>query len=146
MSTLNTLWWTFLCPRLDRSCHTTVLWFWGRRVGTGLTETHPRPACVQVRALAGILSVSWAHGRKYCYKEVWVCRGPRPACMQVRKYCFLSNSVARSEACLTLVAWMSSWVFILCISFLLWARHCLGWAFSSLIRLMFPFIPRPWAG
>ena len=43
---------------------------------------------------------------------------PLPTC--------LFDSVACSGACLTLVAWMSSWVFILCISFLLWAEHGLG--------------------
>ena len=32
-----------------------VLWFWGGRVGTNLIETHLRPACAQVRALAETL-------------------------------------------------------------------------------------------
>jgi len=41
----------------------------------------------------------------------------------------LFDSAARSGACLTLVVWMSSWVFILCISFLLWIEHCLGVSF-----------------
>ena len=38
----------------------------------------------------------------------------------------LLDFVARSGTYLTLVVWMSSWVFILCISFLLWAEHGLG--------------------
>ena len=62
------LWWIFLCLGLDYSWCTTALWFWGRRVETNLTETHFTPACAQVRALTGILSVSCAHGRKYYYK------------------------------------------------------------------------------
>ena len=41
----------------------------------------------------------------------------------------LSNFDPRFGACLTPVAWMSSWVFIPCISFLLWAKHCLGVGF-----------------
>ena len=41
----------------------------------------------------------------------------------------LFDSTARFGACLTLVVWMSSWVFILCILFLLWAEHCLGVGF-----------------
>ena len=44
----------------------------------------------------------------------------------------LFNSATRFGACLTLVAWMSSWVFILCISFLLWVEHCLGVSFLFL--------------
>ena len=36
----------------------------------------------------------------------------------------LSSSVARSAACLTRVAWMSHWVFILCVLFLPWGQ---GW-------------------
>ena len=59
-----------LCLRLDYSYCTMTLWFWGRRVRTGLVKTHPRLAYAQVglflcrRALAGVLSVSRAHGRK----------------------------------------------------------------------------------
>ena len=41
----------------------------------------------------------------------------------------LSDFAAHFGACLTLVAWMSSWVFILCSSFLLWAKHFLGVGF-----------------
>ena len=41
----------------------------------------------------------------------------------------LSGSTARSSACLTLVAWMSHWVFIFYVLFLLWAGHCLGVGF-----------------
>ena len=41
----------------------------------------------------------------------------------------LFNSTARSSAYLTLMAWMGSWVFSLCISFLLQAVHCLGVGF-----------------
>ena len=41
----------------------------------------------------------------------------------------LLDFVARSGTYLTLVVWMSSWVFILCISFFLWVKHCLGVGF-----------------
>ena len=41
----------------------------------------------------------------------------------------LFASAACSGACLTFMAWMSSWVFILYISFLLWVGHCLGMGF-----------------
>jgi len=42
----------------------------GRRVRTSLTETYLRLVCAQVKALEGILSMSCAHGRKYCYKTL----------------------------------------------------------------------------
>ena len=61
------LWWIFLCLGLDCFCRTMALWFWDRRVGTSLTETHFRSVCAQVKALIGILSVSCAHSRKYYY-------------------------------------------------------------------------------
>ena len=46
--------------------------------------------------------------------------------MRVPLLISLFDFVAHFGVCLTLVVWMSSWVFILCISFLLWAKHCLG--------------------
>ena len=51
----------------------------------------------------------------------------------------LSDSTICSGAYLTLVAWMSSWVFILCISFLLRAGHCLGVDFPSFNSAYAPF-------
>ena len=71
------MWWAFLCLGLDYSCCTKALWFEGRRVKTGLTETHLRLACAQVgpflcwHALARVLSMSHAHGRKDCYKMLY---------------------------------------------------------------------------
>ena len=52
-----------------------------------------------------------------------------------------SDFVEHSGACLTLVAWMSSWLFVLCISFLLWAEHCLGvgFLFFNLAHVSFHF-------
>ena len=44
----------------------------------------------------------------------------------------LLDFVARFSTYLTRVVWMSSWVFILCISFLLWVEHCLGMGFLFL--------------
>ena len=53
----------------------------------------------------------------------------------------LSDSTICSGAYLTLVARMSSWVFILCISFLLRAGHCLGVDFPSFNSAYAPFRP-----
>ena len=41
----------------------------------------------------------------------------------------LSDFATHSSVYLTLAAWMSFWVFILYIPFLLWAGHCLGMGF-----------------
>jgi len=58
----------------------------------------------------------------------------------------LSDFAALSSAYLTLVAWMSSWVFILCISFFHRAEHCLSVGFLFFNLPMSPFIPYLWAG
>ena len=56
----------------------------------------------------------------------------------------LFGPTACSATCLTLVASMSHWVFILCISFLLWVGHCLGLGFfffnSTLVSFHFWFV------
>ena len=52
----------------------------------------------------------------------------------------LSNPTTRSGFCLTLAAWMSSWVFILCITFLLRDGHCLGVRFLFFNSAHVPFL------
>ena len=63
-------------------------------------------------------------------------RLPLPASLFGLAACFV--------ACLTLVAWMSHWVFILCMSFLLWVGYCLGVGFfffnSALVSFHFWFM------
>ena len=51
----------------------------------------------------------------------------------------LSDPATRSRACLTLVAWVSSWFFILCISSLLRVGHCLsvGFLFFNSVHVSF---------
>ena len=51
----------------------------------------------------------------------------------------LFDSGTRSRACLTLMAWVSFFVFILCILFLLPARHCLsvGFLFFNSVHVSF---------
>ena len=68
----------------------------------------------------------WLGTSKWCLNLV---RAPLP-CESIAFLAFmrlplpvgLSGPAACSVVFLTLVAWMSHWVFILCISFLLWAR------------------------
>ena len=68
------------------------------------------------------------------------------ALMRVSLPTGLFDSATHSGACLTLVAWMSYLVFIICISFLIRAKHCWGVGFLFLIWLMSPLIPCSWAG
>jgi len=65
------LWRAFLHLGLNHSCCTATLWFWGRRVGTGLIETHLRPARAQVKALVETLGVSYAHDKKCYHKKCY---------------------------------------------------------------------------
>ena len=53
----------------------------------------------------------------------------------------LSNSVAHYSARLALAMWMSLWAFILCISFLLRTKHCLGMGFLFFNLAHVPFYP-----
>ena len=72
----------------------------------------------------------WLGTSRWCLSLI---RAPLPyefivflAFMRLSLPAGLSSPVTCSAACLTFVAWMSHWVFILCILFLLWAGHCLG--------------------
>ena len=64
------LWWAFFATLGQAvSCHVTTQWFWGRKVEIGLTTTHPKPACAQIRTpLMGL----WTrvHSKGCCYKKV----------------------------------------------------------------------------
>lgn len=72
------LWWAFLCLGLDCSCCATTLWFWGRRLGTGLLK-HTLGQLVY-KLGPSCVDASW--------QESWVC-----SCTQGRNNCYKCHSM-----------------------------------------------------